>query len=157
MTTRLLETNSFGKAIFNDYSLNHQWIDSTTAGEPYRTQIGTPMFMNMEACNANDAILERFMDSAKKQVKEKKKMKQGRGLYQVILVDPKEGKIILNKLVISSKPEDVLLEAGAGEVIKGAEFSVSDIDKIINFMGPIRKTKKNKDVIVELISDEDKE
>ena len=44
--------------------------------------------------------------------KEERKMatKKVRGLYQVILVDPKEGKIIFNEFVISSKVEDVLLK-----------------------------------------------
>jgi hypothetical protein len=87
--------------------------------------------------------------------KEKKMAKKTRGLYQVILVDPKEGKIIFNEFVICSKPEDVLLEAGAGEVIKDKGLQVSEVDKILNYLGEIRRTKKNKDGIVELVEEKE--
>ena len=78
-----------------------------------------------------------------------------RGLFQVILVDPKAGKVIYNEMVICSKPEDVLLEAGAGEVIKKAGLQIREVDKIVNLLGVIRTTKKNKDGIVELVSEEE--
>jgi hypothetical protein len=85
---------------------------------------------------------------------EDKMSKKKRGLYQVILVDPKEGKIIFNNFIICSKAEDVLLEAGAGEVIRKQSLEVSEVDKIINYLGEIRRTKKGKDGVVELIDSE---
>lgn len=90
------------------------------------------------------------------QQRETKKMSTTpkRGLYQVILIDPKAGKIIFNEMAISSKPEDVLLEVDAGKVIRDNKLEVSDVDKIINFIGEVRKTRKNKDGVVEIAVDD---
>jgi hypothetical protein len=81
--------------------------------------------------------------------------KSKRGLYRVLLVDPKAGKIIFNDFVICSKPEDVLLEADAGKVIKDKGLMVSEVDKIVNYLGEIRRTIKNKDGVVEIEENKD--
>lgn len=84
---------------------------------------------------------------------EEKMEKNKRGLYQVILVNPKEGEIILNKFIISDYLEDALLEANAGETIVQKGLKVSEVDKIVNFLGCVRKVKKNKEGIVELVEE----
>jgi len=95
-----------------------------------------------------------FDREERKQKKEITMNKKKKGLYQVILIDPKEGMIIFNEYVICSKPEDVLLEAGAGEIIKARGLKVSEVDKIVNLMGEVRNTRKNKDGIVEIENEE---
>jgi hypothetical protein len=92
--------------------------------------------------------------------KKEKKMaidKNKRGLFQVILIDPKEKKMLLDKIVIADNIEDVLLEVDAGTVIKNAGLSVSDVDKIVNIIGQVRKTRKNKNGEVEIINEEIKD
>jgi len=92
--------------------------------------------------------------------KKEKKMaidKNKRGLFQVILIDPKEKKMLLDKIVIADNIEDVLLEVDAGSVIKSAGLAVADVDKIVNIIGQIRKTRKNKNGEVEIINEEIKE
>ena len=83
--------------------------------------------------------------------------KNKRGLFQVILIDPKEKKMLLDKIVIADNIEDVLLEVDAGAVIKQAGLSVSDVDKIVNIIGQVRKTRKNKNGEVEIITEEVKD
>lgn len=83
--------------------------------------------------------------------------KNKRGLFQVILIDPKEKKMLLDKIVIADNVEDVLLEVDAGAVIKNAGLSVSDVDKIVNIIGQVRKTRKNKNGEVEIINEEVKD
>jgi hypothetical protein len=93
-------------------------------------------------------------------IKKEKKMaidKNKRGLFQVILIDPKEKKMLLDKIVIADNVEDVLLEVDAGSIIKNAGLAVSDVDKIVNIIGQIRKTRKNKNGEVEIINEEVKE
>jgi hypothetical protein len=92
--------------------------------------------------------------------KKEKKMaidKNKRGLFQVILIDPKEKKMLLDKIVIADNIEDVLLEVDAGAVIKSAGLSVADVDKIVNIIGQVRKTRKNKNGEVEIITEEVKD
>jgi hypothetical protein len=71
--------------------------------------------------------------------------KSRRGLFQVILVDPKKKEIIMNTVVIADTVEDVLLEVDAGKAIKDKGLQVSDVDKIVNILGEIRRTRKSKD------------
>jgi len=78
-----------------------------------------------------------------------------RGLFQVILVDPKAKKTLLNEMVIADSLEDVLLEVDAGKIIKDAGLSVSDVDKIVNIIGIIRKTRKNKTGELEIVNEEE--
>lgn len=98
----------------------------------------------------NKDLVDKFNNSF---TQEEKMEKNKRGLYQIVLVNPKEGEIILNKFVISDKLEDALLEANAGEVIAQKGLKVSEVDKIVNFLGSIRKAKKNKEGIVELVEE----
>ena len=58
--------------------------------------------------------------------------------------------------MICDKVEDVLLEADAGKIIKEANLQVSEVDKIINLMGEIRKAKRNKDGVLEIVQEEEK-
>jgi len=98
--------------------------------------------------------------ATEKLTKKEKKMaidKNKRGLFQVILIDPKEKKMLLDKIVIADNIEDVLLEVDAGAVIKNAGLAVSDVDKIVNIIGQVRKTRKNKNGEVEIINEEGKE
>lgn len=88
---------------------------------------------------------------------EVKTKRPGRGLYNVILIDPKESKVFLDKKVISNSIDDVLLEVDASSAIKEAKLSVSDVDKIVIFLGEVRKTRKNKTGEVEIIEEETKE
>ena len=82
--------------------------------------------------------------------------KNKRGLFQVILVDPKKKEMILNTLVIADTVEDVLLEVDAGKVIKEKGLQVSEVDKIVNILGEIRKTRKSKDTgELEIIAEEE--
>lgn len=91
----------------------------------------------------------------KKETKKMSLAKNKRGLFQVILIDPKEKKVLLNTIVISDSVEDVLLEVNAGDVIKTAGLSVSDVDKIVNVLGQVRKTRKAKTGEVEIVNDEE--
>ena len=82
--------------------------------------------------------------------------KNKRGLFQVILVDPKKKEMILNTLVIADTVEDVLLEVDAGKVIKEKGLQVSEVDKIVNILGEIRRTRKSKDTgELEIIAEEE--
>ena len=82
--------------------------------------------------------------------------KNKRGLFQVILVDPKKKEMILNTLVIADTVEDVLLEVDAGKIIKEKGLQVSEVDKIVNILGEIRKTRKSKDTgELEIIAEEE--
>jgi hypothetical protein len=103
-------------------------------------------------------IINQEIKSETKVKKEEKKMaiaKNKRGLFQVILIDPREKKMLLNTVVISDSVEDVLLEVDAGKIIKDAGLAVSDVDKIINIIGQVRKTRKNKTGEVEIINEEE--
>ena len=97
--------------------------------------------------------------STQPKMKEKKMAidKNKRGLFQVILIDPKEKKMLMDKIVIADSVEDVLLEVDAGSVIKTAGLAVADVDKIVNIIGQVRKTRKNKNGEVEIINEEIKE
>ena len=53
--------------------------------------------------------------------------KNKRGLFQVILVDPKKKEMILNALVIADTVEDVLLEVDAGKIIKDKAILIHPI------------------------------
>lgn len=130
-------STSFGTVAFNSYA--------NTAGINLATNT---------ACND----LSSFMFDSGCTLNNKKEIKMAnvnaRGLYQIILVDPKESKIIFNGYCASNNVEDVLLEVDAGKIIKDSGLQVSEVDKIINFLGKIRKSKKNKEGIVELIEEE---
>jgi len=108
----------------------------------------------------NNAIEDYRIHSTSLTPKKEKKMaidKNKRGLFQVILIDPKEKKMLLDKIVIADNIEDVLLEVDAGVVIKNAGLLVSDVDKIVNIIGQVRKTRKNKNGEVEIITEEVKD
>ena len=147
MSTEYLLTN-LGKAQYNNLALNAvHYGNSTTINnlgdfKAYSKTVSNPISIRMH-------------ESQQLEPKEKPKMatKVKRGLYQVLLIDPKAGKIIFNEFVICSKPEDVLLEADAGKIIKEKGLQVSEVDKIINLLGEIRVTKKNKDGVVELVEE----
>ena len=123
----------------------------------YPKQVGVGMVLDSYQ-KMHDNINVRI-EEIPKQNKEVRKMatKIKRGLFQVILINPKEGKVIFNEYVICSKPEDVLLEANAGDVIKKAGLAVSEVDKIVNLLGEVRNVKKNKDGIVELVNEDSQE
>ena len=123
----------------------------------YPKQVGVGMVLDSYQ-KTHDNINARI-EEIPKQNKEVRKMatKIKRGLFQVILINPKEGKVIFNEYVICSKPEDVLLEANAGDVIKKAGLAVSEVDKIVNLLGEVRNVKKNKDGIVELVNEDSQE
>lgn len=153
MKQEILNT-SLGKATFNVCdNLLYQTSGNTTGFYDVWHKPKTPHTIDL--IDVEKAFKQLEVKPQKQ--KEKKMAKAKRGLYQVILIDPKEGKIIMNEFVICSKPEDVLLEVDAGKKIKESGLSVSDVDKIINFLGEIRKTKKNKDGIVELVEDKEAE
>ena len=143
--TKVMNTN-LGKAYFNDFTA-HNWGDSHNS-QFYHTPDTYPSLL--AEANSKFIKLEEFPRGKK----EKKMAKKQRGLYQVILVNPKECKIIFNGFVICDKAEDVLLEVDAGSKIKEHKLKVSEVDKIINFLGGIRKTKTNKDGVVELVEDD---
>jgi len=131
------EHQVFGRVQLNDYSTGNLAANQTNLYAGTGTHF--------------DSIQKLFPN------KEVKKMaKNTRGLYQVILVNPKEGKIIFTGFVICDKVEDVLLEADAGKIIKEANLQVSEVDKIINLMGEIRKAKRNKDGVLEIVQEEEK-
>jgi hypothetical protein len=148
MKQEILNT-SLGKATFNAY--DNCLTTRTSDGTGFYNVWHQPTIPDPSLIDIEKAF--KHLESKPQKQKEKKMAKSKRGLYQVILVDPKEGKIIMNEFVICTKPEDVLLEVDAGKKIKESGLSVSDVDKIINFLGEIRKTKKNKDGIVELVED----
>ena len=138
-----ISMNEFGPIAYNDFS----------------SQQRTMMGAFNAGMNYPQSVLEQYRPTAfGNQVikKESKTMaKSERGLYQVILVNPKTSTVFLNKMVICDKLEDVLLEADAATEIKKSELSISETDKIINFLGPVRKTRKNKNGEVEIVVDEE--
>lgn len=142
-TTNLLYSGSMQQAIGG----NLQYYDNTKA------------FEEMMAKHKSFNHIEEVKQEIAKPKKEKKMAidKNKRGLFQVILIDPKEKKMLLDKIVIADNVEDVLLEVDAGAVIKQAGLSVSDVDKIVNIIGQVRKTRKNKNGEVEIINEEVKE
>lgn len=147
MVSQMMHT-SLGAATYND------WSDHT--GNPWgiRTNL-RPNAFEHDSEIEKAKFVEAELRVAKKEEKKMKKTK--RGLYQVILVNPKAGEIIFNDFVICSNLEDVLLEADASRVIKDASLQVHEVDKIINFLGEIRRTKKNKDGIAEIIDSDTNE
>ena len=145
---------SMGKVQYSDYSGGVAGADSLF----YGTVGGSGGVENVATLNIDYGKISSasYLQEKSEKGKEKKMAITGRGLYQVILVDPKEGKVIFNSYVICSKVEDVLLEAGAGEVIKEKGLKISEVDKIVNLMGQIRRTKKTKDGVVEIIEESEK-
>ena len=150
---------TMGNVTYNDWGNATMYADSGTPG-CYNMYVGTVPY---EAKWNKIDFLTGATDTKAKLVgkpvllKEEigKMAKPKRGLYQVILIDPKEGKILSNKLIISGSVDDVLLESNAGEDIKKSGLKVADVDKIVNFMGPVRKIKKNKEGIVEILNEEE--
>lgn len=112
-----------------------------------------PIELKQNYLKSLDATIQEKPKKEKKMAIDKNK----RGLFQVILIDPKEKKMLLDKIVIADNIEDVLLEVDAGSVIKSAGLAVADVDKIVNIIGQIRKTRKNKNGEVEIINEEVKE
>lgn len=92
------------------------------------------------SCTQEDTILK-----SKIHIKETKMEDIKRGLYQVILVNPKTSLVIMNKMLVSDSLTNALIECGINEVLISEKVKVSDIDKIVNFLGTVRKYKKNKD------------
>lgn len=74
-----------------------------------------------------------------------------RGLYQVIIVNPKTEEVVLNTTVLADKLEDVFIVADLSTILKVENLKVADVDKIVNFLGEVRKTRKNKDGEIEII------
>jgi hypothetical protein len=145
------QNTSLGAVCVNDntnYSINYTSGSNLALGQV--TGGGWQYYDNQQAFNI---LTERKVAEPKKE----KKMaidKNKRGLFQVILIDPKEKKMLLDKIVIADNIEDVLLEVDAGSVIKSAGLAVADVDKIVNIIGQVRKTRKNKDGEVEIINEE---
>ena len=122
---------SLGAINVNDYTTlttNNQFGIATSGWQFYST----------------DNEIQSLKEGTKKEIK-MAIGKNKRGLFQVILVDPKKKEMILNTLVIADTVEDVLLEVDAGKIIKEKELQVSEVDKIVNILGEIRKTRKSKD------------
>lgn len=153
---------TMGNVTYNDWgSTGLMYADAGVAS--HAMYVGSvPQVEKWEPAYVKDMrrMAEEETDTQKKKPvllkKENGKMaKPKRGLYQVILIDPKEGKILSNKLIISGSVDDVLLESNAGEDIKKSGLKVANVDKIVNFLGPIRKTKKNKEGVVEILNEEE--
>lgn len=142
-----LANTSFGTVSVNDYTS----IPFSTLG---KWQV-YPTYANIG--QIEKSIIEKKILPLKKEIK-MAIGKNKRGLFQVILVDPKKKEMILNTLVIADTVEDVLLEVDAGKTIKEKGLQVSEVDKIINILGEIRKTRKSKDTgELEIVSEETKE
>ena len=150
MTTKLT-TDSFGEVMYNDFTTGSSSDVSTKW--PFTKLVTTPFAVN--SVNLNEMMGPVKEGNIKKGGAKMSSKK--RGLYQVILVDPKAGKIIFNGFVICDKPEDVLLEADAGSKIKESQLTVSEVDKIINYLGEIRRVKKSKEGVLELVQDSENE
>ena len=119
-----------------------------------------PIYDELRKMKQKLEIEKPFVDKKIESKKEKKMAigKNKRGLFQVILVDPKKKEMLLNTMVIADTIEDVLLEVDAGKIIKDKNLQVSEVDKIVNILGEIRKTRKSKDTgELEIITEETKE
>ena len=145
-----LANTSLGNVNVNDYTtkINNQGSTTISGWQVY------PGY--------NELLqLRKEIEGAKTSIVEKREVKMAigknkRGLFQVILVDPKKKEMILNTLVIADTVEDVLLEVDAGKIIKDKNLQVSEVDKIVNILGEIRKTRKSKDTgELEIITEEE--
>ena len=145
-----LANTSLGNVNVNDYTtkINNQGSTTISGWQVYPGYNELPQ-------------LRKEIEGAKTSIVEKREVKMAigknkRGLFQVILVDPKKKEMILNTLVIADTVEDVLLEVDAGKIIKDKNLQVSEVDKIVNILGEIRKTRKSKDTgELEIITEEE--
>jgi hypothetical protein len=152
-----LANTTLGNVNVNDYT--------ATMGNTLQTSAtGWQLYPTYEEFNQLRNELQETKKSSLNPTKNTKKEikmaigKNKRGLFQVILVDPKKKEMIMNTLVIADTVEDVLLEVDAGKIIKEKGLQVSEVDKIVNILGEIRKTRKSKDTgELEIITEEIKE
>jgi hypothetical protein len=146
---------SLGAICLNDYTDQNQMFNDAQLYYKQPAYATYETFVNKYNLPLQPTVTEPVKEQPKKEMKKMAIAKNKRGLFQVILIDPKEKKMLLNTVVISDSVEDVLLEVDAGKVIKDANLSVSDVDKIINILGQVRKTRKNKTGEVEIINEEE--
>jgi hypothetical protein len=136
----------------------NNYVDSSL-GDIYVSDYTTNVYKSPTISNLEVQYGANLETKLSEKTKEKKMAisKGKRGLFQVILVDPKTRKILLNTIVIADSIEDVLLEVDAGKVIKEANLLVSDVDKIVTILGEVRKTRKSKSGDIEIVNEDNKE
>lgn len=63
----------------------------------------------------------------------------GRGLYEVIVVNPTEdGEVVMSEKIVARDESEAKFQAGVKEILKAKKLRLGDVDIIVNRMGTVR-------------------